>query len=202
MKATLAGWLSWLEHHPYTPKGWGFNSWSGHIPRLWFSTQLGYLQEATNVSLSLSLSLSLSQINNKTISLSEDLKRKEWKHIYHKKTIKKIKCIFPDFTLQRSWVNRTGPVFRKQHIEHGPTFGGDLTGVFGKCYHRRTHAGSRAHGLNSQTWHVREQRIIWKWTCVQTVNSPFREYFACENFHRERILRQRCLHRREWLDMY
>ena len=32
MNYALAGWLSWLEHHPVPQKGCGFNSYSGHIP--------------------------------------------------------------------------------------------------------------------------------------------------------------------------
>ena len=65
----------------HTPKDWGFDSWLGHIPRLWVQSPVGMCRRGTrsmflshiDVSFSLSLSLppfvSLKSIN---ISLGED----------------------------------------------------------------------------------------------------------------------------------
>nr|KAF6283102.1 hypothetical protein mPipKuh1_010192 [Pipistrellus kuhlii] len=36
-----AEWLSWLGSHPIHQKGCGFNSRSGHIPRLWVRCLVG-----------------------------------------------------------------------------------------------------------------------------------------------------------------
>ena len=47
--AQLVGALS------YTPKGWGFGFWSGHIPRLWVQSPLRSEWEATNQCFSLTL---------------------------------------------------------------------------------------------------------------------------------------------------
>ena len=71
--AQLVGTLS------RTPKGWGFDSWSGHIPKLWVQylvmvrmggNQLMFL----SLSLCLSLPSSLSKIN-KHIFLKKWLRR-------------------------------------------------------------------------------------------------------------------------------
>ena len=50
-------WLSWLECL-LELKGHGFDSPSGHMPRLWFSPQSGHIREATNQCFSLTWSFS------------------------------------------------------------------------------------------------------------------------------------------------
>ena len=43
----------------HTPEGWGFDSQSGHIPRLQVLSPVGYIwRQSINVNISLSLSLS------------------------------------------------------------------------------------------------------------------------------------------------
>ena len=39
--------------HPIHQKSWGFDSWSGHILRLWFNPPLGCIREVKPISLSL-----------------------------------------------------------------------------------------------------------------------------------------------------
>ena len=73
---TLARWLSWLEYRPIhqKKKDWGFDFWSGHIPRLWVRAPVG-VHTGSNQSLFLSLSpylpFSLKSVN---VSSGEDQK--------------------------------------------------------------------------------------------------------------------------------
>ena len=64
-KQALAGVAKLVAMSSYKPKGWGINSRSQHMPRLWVRPPSEYMQETTNWSFSLtsvflSLSLSLS----------------------------------------------------------------------------------------------------------------------------------------------
>ena len=60
-------WLSWLECHPHTSKGWGFDSQSRHLPRLRVQSQVVRVSMGGNQLrfLSLSLPLFLKSINIK-----------------------------------------------------------------------------------------------------------------------------------------
>ena len=73
-------WLSWLDRRPIL-KGCRFDSWSGHVPRLWVLSPVGVHRRATNqcdishvdVSLRLSTSFPLSL---KSVSVRIERERK------------------------------------------------------------------------------------------------------------------------------
>ena len=80
----LAGWLSQLEHGPYTKRS-RFAAQSRHAPRLQVLSQLGtYRRQLIGVSFSHDISLSppSSLYKSINISLGEDLKKKRYSPIF------------------------------------------------------------------------------------------------------------------------
>ena len=110
----LAGWPSWLEHCPLHQKDWGFDSRSGHIPRLQVWSPVGMCQGG-NWSMFLSLSLSLCKINK---HISENFFKDLWpfcKMTGIQETSYEIKTILP--TPMREPLCRIHRVYPLQHTD-------------------------------------------------------------------------------------